>query len=197
MQRINTAQEFGGFPLTQSTFASNFGYTPDHYILTNFSGFISIIDILGGIDVNTARNLTDKCDIPGQSVCSVGPGIVHMNSDMALWYVRSRYTTDDIDRGRRAQEVILAVFNKLISLDAVKHAKELYTQISGMVETDLSLSDLLPILPVALTLGDGSNIHRYTIGWSQVYSWITADGAQVLVPIPGAIQNILTEALNQ
>jgi LCP family protein required for cell wall assembly len=198
MQRINTAQEFGGFALTQATFETNFGVRPDHYMLTNFSGFTSIIDILGGIDVNTAENLTDSCDIPGYNEkCSVGPGLVRMDSRLALWYVRSRYTTDDIDRGRRAQEVALAIFYRLLSLDALSQAPKLYEQFQGMIETDLSLVDILPLLPVAASLGDGSAIRRYTVGWGQVYSSITPDGAMVLVPIPGAIQAVFSEALSQ
>ncbi len=62
--RINTSQEFGGFPLTQSTFQINFGFTPDYYILTNFYGFIAIVDSLGGIDVHAAYQLSDICKLP-------------------------------------------------------------------------------------------------------------------------------------
>lgn len=196
MQRINASQEYGGFPLTQATFESNFGVTPDHYVLTNFSGFTNIIDILGGIDVNAAQNLTDSCDIPGYGKeCSVGPGMVHMNSALALWYVRSRYSTSDIDRGRRAQEVILAIFRRLLSLGAITHAAQIYDQFHGMVETDMALGDILPLLPLITSIGDGSAIRRFSIDYHEVYDWTTADGAQVLVPYPSAIQNVLRQAL--
>ncbi len=198
MQRINTSQEFGGFAETQLMFQTNFGYRPDHYMLTSFSGFINIIDLLGGIDVDAAVNLTDSCDIPGQNgTCSVGPGVVHMDSKLALWYVRSRYSTSDIDRGRRAQEVLLALFRRLISLDALKQAPQLFEQLHGMVETDLSIGDFLPLLPVAAAIGDGSSIYRYSIGYSEAYDWTTVDGARVLVPYPGAIQAIIAKIVSR
>ncbi len=41
-----------------------------------------------------------------------------MNGEVALWYARSRYSTSDIDRARRAQEVGEAIFNRMVSLDA-------------------------------------------------------------------------------
>ena len=49
-----------------------------------------------------------------------------MDGETALWYVRSRYSTSDFDRGRRQQEVILAVFDKLLSLNGLQQAPELY-----------------------------------------------------------------------
>lgn len=60
MERINTAQAYGGFSLMAATFQQNFGVTPDYYMMTNFDGFKGIIDTLGGITVNAAINLTDE-----------------------------------------------------------------------------------------------------------------------------------------
>ena len=59
MQRVNTAQEYGGFSLLQSTFQYNFGFTPQSYILTDFGGFQSIVDTLGGIDVLVGQTYHD------------------------------------------------------------------------------------------------------------------------------------------
>ena len=61
--RINVAQAFG-FETLQNTFYTNFGVIPDHYILTNFSSFVDIVDSLGGIDVDAGREMRDKCDLP-------------------------------------------------------------------------------------------------------------------------------------
>ncbi len=126
MQRINTAQEFGGFELVQSTFQYNFGFTPQSYVLTNFTGFQSVIDTLGGIDVQVGRTFTDARDGYPRGY-TVQPGLVHMDGTTALWYIRARKTTSDLDRLRRAQEVILAMGHKLLSLDALTRIPQLYT----------------------------------------------------------------------
>jgi polyisoprenyl-teichoic acid--peptidoglycan teichoic acid transferase len=197
-QRINVAMAYG-FNVLQQTFKYNFGITPDHYVLTNFNGFKNIIDTLGGIDVNAAQNLTDACDLPqqrGDGTCSAGPGIVHMNGATALWYARSRHSTSDFDRTRRAQEVIIAGFKRLMSLDAVTKAGALFTQFQSSVQTDLALADIMPLLPMASQLADTSGVRRFAIGPNQVYDWVTPDGAMVLVPVLSEVQAVLQEAFS-
>ena len=102
-ERINVAQPLGGFELTQATFQYNFGFTPDYYLLTNFQGFVNIIDSLGGINVYVPWELYDDCSLPIQDStgkCSVGPGQVYMDGETALWYARSRYSTSSPSSGR-------------------------------------------------------------------------------------------------
>ncbi|MCL4562467.1 MAG: LCP family protein [Chloroflexi bacterium] len=196
-QRINTAQAHGGFALTQATFEQNFGVHPDYYIMTNFNGFRGIVNTLGGIDVQASQSLSDKCDLP-QAVngyCNVSPGTVHMNGDTALWYVRSRYSTSDFDRLRRAQEVIQAIFYKMMSLNAVSRAPEIFNEFISSVETNMTLNDMLPLLPLASQLASGNGIQRYSIGPAQVTSWVTPQGADVLLPNQAAISAIIDQAL--
>ena len=52
--RINTAFPTGGFGLLSDTFEIN-GVRPDHYIMADFNGFKSVINNLGGIEVQTAQ----------------------------------------------------------------------------------------------------------------------------------------------
>lgn len=197
MQRINTAQAHGGFELTQKTFELNFGVHPDHYIMTNFAGFKGIIDTLGGVDVYATKSLSDKCDLPQKfhdGYCNVDPGWVHMDGETALWYSRARYSTSDFDRTRRGQEVIQAIFRKLISLNAVTRAPELFNQFKSSVETDMSLADMLPLLGMATQLKDLKGLNQYFITYDHVTPWKTPEGAQVLVPNTEAIWKMIAEA---
>lgn len=199
--RINTPMEYGGFSLMQATFQENFGITPDRYMLTNFAGFTGIIDTLGGVDVYADYNLTDKCSLPiaVDKYCSLGPGWVHLDGQTALWYVRSRYSTSDFDRERRAQEVIAAVFNKLMSLDAITRIPDLYNLFISSVETNVTLEDVISLAPVAPSLLlDSSKIRRYTIDYADIWPYsLPESGASVLLPnmdaiIPKLIQAVFT-----
>jgi len=197
-QRLNTAFPHGGFSLMGDTLETNFGVRPQYYILTNFQGFAGIVNSLGGVNVQVGQYLSDKCDLPQQrnGYCTVNPGVVTMDGDTALWYVRSRYSSSDFDRMRRAQEVLYAMFAKLMSLNAVTRLPELYNSYRSSVETNLSVEDMVPLLPIASqVLSDSSLIQRYTIGPGQVYNYRTPDGAAVLLPDYAAIQQILREAL--
>jgi len=199
-ERINTAMAFGGFNLVQQTFQYNFGFTPDYYLMTNFQGFVNIIDTLGGVTVYASRTLTDRCDLPiadSDGNCTVGPGQIVMDGATALWYTRARYSTSDFDRTRRAQEVIKATFFKLMSLNAVARAPELYNTFKGSIESNLPLDVIVTLARFAPNLVSNSDqIKQYAIGPREVWAWKTPEGAQVLLPNPDLIQPILTDALN-
>lgn len=196
--RINVAFPRGGFELLADTFELNFGIRPDHYLLVDFNGFKSVINNLGGITVQTENNLSDTCAkwIDPDGYCSVGPGPVHMNGELALWYARSRYSTNDIDRARRAQEVIEAIFQRLMSFDIIVKAPDLYNAYITYVDTDIKLSDVLPLLPLASEINQNGDIRSYVIGYEYAYDWMTMQGAQVLVPDYEKIRDLMIEALN-
>jgi polyisoprenyl-teichoic acid--peptidoglycan teichoic acid transferase len=198
-ERINTTQALGGFPLTQATFEYNFGIHLDHYVMTNFNGFQAIIETLGGIDINAASNLTDRCDLPYShgSYCSVGPGPHHLDGALALWYVRSRYSTSDFDRGRRAQEVAEGIFNKLISWNAISRAPELFNQFINAVETDMTITDVLPLIPLASSIAsDSSQVKQFSIGLNQANPYIApSTGAYLLMPDYNAIWQVILQAI--
>ncbi len=199
MNRINTTQASGGFSLTAQTFQNNFGIRPDYYIMTNFNGFTSMIDSLGGIDVNAAVKLRDKCDLPAESsgYCTAGPGIVHMDGKTALWYVRSRYTSSDFDRTRRTQEAIQAIFSRLLSLNGLSKAPELFASYQKNVETDLTLPNLLRLIPTALLINLPGHLRRFAIGPDQVTNYVVpGSGAMVLLPRQTAIIELIQHIVN-
>ncbi|MDH5508440.1 MAG: LCP family protein, partial [Anaerolineae bacterium] len=195
MERINTAQMQGGFSTTAMTFEYNFGIRPDFFALINFNGFKLIIDDLGGINVQVSQYLTDHRD--GYGNYTVAPGTVHMNGDTALWYVRSRYSSSDFDRTRRQQEVLQAIFFRLLSLDAVSNASDLFEHYQDTVQTNLTLSDIVPLLPLATQLSSSNKIQRYAVSSTEVTSWTNPyNGAQVLLPNYDLIRVIMEQALN-
>ncbi len=193
MQRINTAQEFGGFSLLQATYQYNFGFTPQSYVLTNFDGFRSIINGLGGIDVSVEQDFHDVRS-GYQYGYTVKAGLVHMDEETALWYVRARESSSDLDRLRRAQEVIVAIGLKLLSLNGLARVPELYQDFRGAVITDLTLQDATNLLP-ALQKVDPNKIHRYAITEAEVIPAVTTSGADVLLPRSDAIRQLLEQAL--
>lgn len=194
MERINTAHAHGGFETTQMTFAYNLGVWPDYYILINFWSFERVIDHLGGIDVKVEEGLGDQRDRYGYYY--IPPGKTHMDGETALWYSRSRYTTNDFARNRRQQEVLQALADRLISVDAIANAGDLYNIYKENVITDLRFSDIVPLLPFAAKLADKSKINHYFIGSKQVTGWITPTGAQVLLPNRDAVLKVMRDALN-
>ena len=119
-----------------------------------------------------------------------------MDGETALWYVRSRKTTSDLDRLRRTQEVILAIGKKLFSLNGILHLPQFYAAYRGTVTTDLALADVSNLIPLMKAVGS-NKVQLYAISYDQVTPFITNGGADVLLPRPEAIRAILEKAMGE
>lgn len=211
MQRINTAYQRGemarypggGAQLLKDTVAYNLGIHIDHIAMVEFNGFRQIVDTLGGIDVPLVCTFTDWHIInpaisdqyeSNWALYSIGPGVVHMDGDLALWYARSRKRSNDFDRGRRQQEVLRAIFNQGIRFNVIPKLPSLYSQLSHTAITDLSLNNLIELAPLAYNLSL-PHIRSYYINKSYVTAWRTPGGASVLLPNQNAIQQLVAEAM--
>lgn len=210
MQRINTAFQSGeingyaggGAALLKDTITYNLGITIDHFAMVDFDGFRRIVDTLGGIEVPIACPYTDwRLIDPSYDpnyednwwLYTVGPGQVHMDGDLALWYARSRSKSNDFDRGRRQQEVIRSIFDQALQTSIFGKIPQLYTDLSSAVITDLGLADTIRLAPYALKFSN-ANIRGYYIRPPYVIEWTTPAGAMVLLPNEAEIQSMLAEA---
>ncbi|MDA1330364.1 MAG: LCP family protein [Chloroflexi bacterium] len=193
VDRINVAQARGGFDMTALTFDYNLGVRPDHWVLVNFDGFTQVIDSLGGITVQVGRSLSDQRE--GFGTYGVSAGSVAMDAETALWYVRSRGTSNDFDRTRRQQEVLQAIFLRFLSLDALTRAPDLYEAYRQTVTTDLSIGDILGLLPLANDIKNGLPVDRYAIGPNEVIPYVTSGGASVLLPDENAVRAVMSQAV--
>jgi LCP family protein required for cell wall assembly len=211
MQRINTAYQFGeyggysggGAGLLKDTILYNLGLKIDHTAMIDFNGFRKVVDTLGGIDVPISCPYTDwrlldpSYDPENEEnwfLYTAGPGLLHMNGDLALWYARSRKHSNDFDRGRRQQEVIRAIYAQVLRTDSLARLPQLYTDLSSSFITDLGLADLLKFSPMALHLTN-ADIRSYYISGDMVTPWTTSEGAAVLLPDTGLIQQMLNQAV--
>ena len=212
MDRINAAYEYGAmynYPggsaaLLKDTILYNLGIRIDHLAIIDFDGFKNIVNTLGGVDVPvycayTDWHLIDPSYDPNNennwSLYTVGPGVVHMDGDLALWYARSRKKSSDFDRGRRSQEVLRALYARALQTNAISKIPELYNDFNSAFITDLTLPDLLQLSPLALHLTN-ANIRSYYITKDDVTPWTTPGGAAVLLPNGPAIQSLLQQALS-
>jgi polyisoprenyl-teichoic acid--peptidoglycan teichoic acid transferase len=211
MQRINTAYQFGQFSypsggagLLKDTILYNLGLKIDHTAMIDFDGFRKVVDTFGGIDVPISCPYTDwrlldpSYDPENENnwfLYTAGPGVLHMDGDLALWYARSRKKSNDFDRGRRQQEVIRAIYKQALRTDSIARIPQLYTDLSSLFTTDLGLADILKLAPMALHLSN-ADIRSYYIAGNLVTSWITPGGAYVLLPNTELIQQMLNQAIS-
>ena len=206
MSRINCADfygeaheyEGGGPALVRDTLLYNLGIRQDHYVRTNFDGLIGIVDTMGGLDIPVHCRLSDYWPYPDENgeypILTMEPGVHHMDGETALWYARSRKTTSVFSRERRQQQVLQALWHKARDTEMLSQVPSLWKQGQSMVQTDLTLTDILDLARVALTLEDES-VRFYNIGADVVTPWTTPYGGAVFLPRWEDIEPIVAEAM--
>jgi anionic cell wall polymer biosynthesis LytR-Cps2A-Psr (LCP) family protein len=120
-----------------------------------------------------------------------------MSGETALWYVRSRYSTSDLDRGRRQQEVMDAVFDKLISMDSLQNAADLYEIYKDNVITNIDFETLSSFIPIAYRVAETHAIEGRTIGRGEIYDWVNSYGAMVLIPIRESVLEVMRQVISE
>ncbi len=190
VDRINVADTFGGIDMVYQTILYNFGIELDYWVRANFNGFVASVNHLGGIDVQVGSYLYDEC---GGVYYQYYPGTYHMDGNTALCFVRMRKTTSDFDRIRRQQEVLEAIFHKVLSIDGLSKIPQLYGEFNKWVEGDIGLTDLLPLIPLASDIATGkATFETYSIDGTMVTNWtMPLTGAQVLLPDRDKIRELL------
>ena len=79
------------------TLENLYGIKIDYYARLNFTSFLKLIDTVGGVDV-----YNDQAFVSYGGKKAFQPGLLHMNSEDALMFVRERYglSGGDNDRGK-------------------------------------------------------------------------------------------------
>ena len=91
------------------TLENVYGIKIDYYARLNFTSFLKLIDTVGGVDVYNDQTFTSR-----HGGHSFTPGMVHLDADKALGFVRERYglASGDHDRGKNQEKVIAAIIKK-------------------------------------------------------------------------------------
>lgn len=206
MSRVNFADmygemygyEGGGPALLQQTLLYNLGIPVDHYVRTDFDGFIGIVDALGGVDIPVHCRLEDYWPYPDENgeypIKVLEPGVHHLDGETALWYARSRKTSSVFARERRQQQVLQAMWRQSRSLDLLPRVPQLWEQLRGMVVTDLQFGDVMTLAEVAFRLNP-QNVRFLNIGYQHVIPWTTPKGGSVFLPNWEEIEPVVSEAL--
>jgi hypothetical protein len=169
------------------------------YAQVDFTGFVKLIDTLGGVGVVVDCELHDTFPDPdveeGQTDVDLMPGLHHLDGKQALWYARSRWNTNDYDRARRQQRVLRGMWAQIRQLGLLTKMPELWDELTRTVQTDLSLDNVLWLAAVASRLDTDTSIKSRFIDGTVLQPWLTPEGAQVQLPDYDRIGPLIAEAL--
>lgn len=131
-----------GIETSMETLGKLYDTDINYYVRLNFTSLIDIVDILGGIDVDSEFAFTTG-DESG-AVVEVQKGMNHFNGEEALAFCRERHNLEDGDnqRGKNQQAVITGMLKKVISPTMLLRASTLMNQVSKDVEMNVTQSQL-------------------------------------------------------
>ena len=153
--KLNSAYMLGGPELLMKTVKETYNVSIDKYIIINFWGFETIVDYIGGIEVDVKDYQLEELnkyigESTGGNDCPVEKtGIQTLNGKQALSYARIRYNVgDEYERTDRQREVIFKVIEKLQNTKPSKYLGVMNTMLE-YIKTNI---DPLEALNMAYTI---------------------------------------------
>jgi len=133
------------------TLENLYGIDLNYYARLNFTSFLKLIDLLGGVDVYNDQEF----DAHTNNGKHYSVGTLHLDSKDALGFVRERYSLadGDRDRGRNQQKVIVAILQKLTSTEALKNYDGIIKGLQDSIQTNMPLETMMNLVNTQLESG--------------------------------------------
>jgi transcriptional regulator len=146
------------------------GVKIDHVAEIEFEGFKSLVNAVGGVDVQVPFAFTSN-------VWTFTPGVMHMNGSAALTFVRERYSFADGDyqRVRNQRAFLRGLYSTMKAKGALSNVASFQSAVESLagymrVDSGLNAMQIAQLAAPVLTSGDTS-MHMTTLpnagpGWS-------------------------------
>lgn len=157
--RINVAYARGGGALAMRTVNKNFDMNIQYYATINFYGLASIIDAIGGIDIELTRQEAtaintylkkhppkyDNTDGTARVDLKKADGVQHLDGVQAVMYARVRSIDNDFQRTARQRKLLELLLNKIMQDMTVDKLMSLMETSLPYVETNMGLNTMLEL----------------------------------------------------
>ena len=155
-----------GVEVSMDTLEMLYDINLDYYFRINFTGFVDIIDALGGIEVESDYEF-DAGDY------HFNEGINQLDGESALVFARERYAfpTGDRQRGKNQIAVIKAIIEKVTSPSILSSYSSILESVKDCVDMNIPYDLIVKLIFMQLSDSQNWNITTYSVdgtGDSQV-----------------------------
>lgn len=221
--RINVAYSRGGGPLAMRTMNNLFELNIEYYVTINFYGLASIIDGLGGIDIELTKKEANAINAYIKKNLKKGgydnqdkdyerqpleskAGVQHLDGIQAVMYARLRSVDNDFERSNRQRHLLELLLGKV--LDGGMSIDKLFgliesclpyaeTNITPMAMVELAMGVLSSDIMTRLQSGDAL-LEQQRIPLDETWKYYTTEGgASVVAFRTNARRQENVEALHQ
>ncbi|MFD1037160.1 LCP family protein [Virgibacillus byunsanensis] len=140
--KINHAHSYGGTDATVETVENLLDIPVDYHVKVNFDAFIDVVDAINGINVEVPYELYEQNSEDVAGAIHLLPGEQDLNGEEALALARTRKLDNDIERGKRQQEIIKSVVKKSISLGSVFKYDNIIDAVGDNMTTNMTFDEM-------------------------------------------------------
>ena len=133
-----------------NTIEQYLGINIDYYAKINFKGLVKLVNAVGGVDIDVQQTLCTDDSSRGGEIC-VYPGYQTLDGEHALVYARNRHAlvNGDFGRNEHQQEIVLALTNKIKTINNVAKFMEILDTVSNSLDTNLTTQQMLSFYNIA------------------------------------------------
>ena len=188
--RINVPYAVGGMNLLDATLKRNFGVNVDANVVVDFYGFIDMVDLMGGVEIELTekeadymnRNFSWDVDDGLDDEWNLTAGVQQLNGSQALSYARMRKVgNSDYERTERQRRVIAKLIEKAKSL-SVAELNLMMQHALPLITTDMDDAQILSYAMDLFPRLKDLEVQTLRIPVDGGYKPEMIDGMSVLVP---------------
>lgn len=181
--KLNEAYGDAGPERTEATIVRNLGTPPfDYYVVLNINATKSIVDAIGGLDVNVEKDM-DYDDSWGHLHIHLKKGAHHLTGEQSVGYIRFRHDPEgDYGRMRRQRQVVQLLVRRLKDPSIIARIPALIGVFKQNVRTDMPFDKMLK-LAMGMQNVTPQMVHETevptNVGWTDGQSVLFADQTQM------------------
>ncbi len=141
--KANSIFRARGIGALEAMLETTYGVPIDYHVLIDMADFGRLVQAVGGIDVVVPYALYD----PSIGL-RIGAGKQHLDGNQANRYVRTRHQDGDYARGRRQQQVLIALARKLVDRSTKLNVLGVLRGLASL-KTNLPMAKLVTLLEIA------------------------------------------------
>lgn len=157
--KINHAHAFGGHDAAIETVENLLDIPIDYYVKVNFEAFIDVVDAIDGITVDVPYELHEQDSTDTANAIHLLPGKQKLDGEEALALARTRKMDNDIERGKRQQEIIKAIVDKAISVNSILKYDDILRAVGNNMSTNMLFSEMKSFI----SYGTSGNLNINTL----------------------------------
>lgn len=158
--RINHAHRYGGPRAAMETVENLLKIPIDYYIRLNFDAFMHVVDAVDGITIDVPYEFREQNSRDEPNAIHLQAGVQKLNGEEALALARTRKLDNDIERGKRQQEIIKALIDRTLSIQSIFKYDDVIDAVGNNIKHNMTFSEMKSFFSY---LTEGTNLQVDTI----------------------------------